>query len=356
MSVIIFGGYGTFGALVARELAANGIQVSIAGRDLNRAEPFTQSLGPLHKAVVADVRNLQSCRTAVTGHDVAVNCAGPFHGFGPELLEACLESRCHYADIADDRAYCALVRDYHDKFRRRSRAAVYGCSSLPAISGALGCVARNEASDAPQRARVTLFIGNNNPKGGAAIRSLLKSLGKPIRAPQGTIRVFSGREVVPLPEPIGKRAGFNVESPEYDLFPAWFGVRSLTVKVVFELPQSNYIFAALAILGRDYAEATARFLERIGNRFRAGSSAGAVMTELFYADGSTRRAVLHTRQDGQRMAAMPCAIAVQRLCGGESVACGAMTAYDLLGAEPLLQQIHAAGYALDRATSPTPPS
>ena len=53
------------------------------------------------------------------------------------LLETCLESACHYADITDDRAYAGLVRSFDGRLRERRLAAVYGCSSLPGISGAL---------------------------------------------------------------------------------------------------------------------------------------------------------------------------------------------------------------------------
>jgi hypothetical protein len=193
---------------------------------------------------------------------------------------------------------------------------------------------------------VTLFIGNDNPKGGAAIRSLVKTLGKPIRAPQGVITCFGGREVVPLPRPIGPRSGFNVESPDYDVFPPLFGVGSLTVKVVFELRPTTWFFAVLAALGRNYGEATARWLGWIGERFRRGSSAGVVMTELFYADGGSRRAVLFARRDGQRMAALPCALVAQSLCDAGNAPSGVMTAYTLLGAARMLEEIQRCGFEL----------
>ena len=38
MPTIILGGYGTFGSIIARELAASGIDVTIAGRDLHHAQ------------------------------------------------------------------------------------------------------------------------------------------------------------------------------------------------------------------------------------------------------------------------------------------------------------------------------
>src|SRR5439155_1483536 len=119
--VLVFGGYGTFGAHVCRELARRGVPVTVAGRDPAKAEAL----------------------------------------------------------------------------------------ALQAREGTVAPVAR---------VRVTLFIGNQNPKGEAAVRSLLAGLGRPIRTAEGTVRGFRDREVVALPAPFGRRGVFNFEAPEYDLF------------------------------------------------------------------------------------------------------------------------------------------
>lgn len=346
-SAVVFGGYGTFGAHVSRELARLGVPLVICGRNRARAGAFARQLGPPHRAGSADVDDPRACRALVRGQAVAVNCAGPFARFGPALVEACLEAACHYADIADDRRYVALVRGHGGRFAERRLAAVYGCSSLPAISGALGLAARARARSDPDRARVTLFIGNKNPKGGAALESLLRVLGQPIQAPQGMVRGFGHREVVPLPAPFGPRAVFNFESPEYDLFPALVGAGSVHVKVGFELGAATYALALMARLGLNYGRRTARLVQALGGCVRwAGTSGGAVMTELFFADGSARRATLLARTDGQRMAALPCALAVAALCAGTHRAEGAVTAFELLGARPLLDRLVAAGFEL----------
>jgi hypothetical protein len=358
---VIFGGYGTFGTLVARELARLGVNVVIGGRDRARAEALADSLGPAHRGTMVDVTNAVSCRAAVDHHAVAVNCAGPFGTLGPALLDACLEVGCHYADITDDRAYTQMVRSYSERFRQRGLAAVYGCSSLPGISGALALAARGLTQVAksseqnspiplaspPQRARVTLFIGNNNPKGVAAVGSLLGGLGKPISAPQGMLRGFHDREVVSLPRPFGARGVFNFNSPEYDLFPELLGVQSVSVKVGFELRLITYGLRALAGLSPNWRVHATSLLESCGDWFRGlGTSGGAVMTELFWADCSTGQATISSSQHGQRMAALPCAFAAHALCEGKANDSGALTVYDLFGAEALLQRLTAEGFEL----------
>jgi hypothetical protein len=345
--VLVIGGYGTFGTHVCRELARRGVPLTVAGRDVARADALARALGPGCRGLALDVTQAAACRAALPNHEVVVCCAGPFDYRDTTLLEACLAAGCHYVDISDDRRYAAAVRGYGEPFRARSLAAVLGCSSLPGISGALALHARQRATLPVERVRVTLFIGNNNPKGDAAAQSLLAGLGRPIAAPQGILYGFHDREVVPLPVPFGHRAVFNFEAPEYDLFPALLGVRSLSVKVGFELRLATYLFALLARLGSHYGARTARLLTRGGRLLQPfGCSGGAVMTELFLSDGTVRRATLLARQDGQRMAALPCVLVAQTLAHDRLACYGARTAYELLGADSLLQALVAEGFEL----------
>src|SRR5207245_5118818 len=127
----------------------------------------------------------------------------------------------------------------------------------------------------PERARVTLFIGNRNPKGTAAIRSAVGAIGKPIAAPQGTLVGFRDREVVPLPEPFGRRAVYNFDSPDYDLFPGLLGVRAVSVKLGFELRSATRALALLAAVSSCWGRRTTGLLECVGRWSRgAGCSGG----------------------------------------------------------------------------------
>jgi len=347
VSVVVFGGYGSFGAQVVRELARRGVAVAVAGRDLARAQELASQLGPPHRAIAADVTRPESCLAALAGHSVAVCCAGPFSSVGESLLEACLAAGRHYVDIADDRAYVARVLARDSAFRDRGLVAAYGCSSLPALSGALAQLARAQEPDAPRAVRVTLFIGNDNPKGLAAIRSAVASLGKRLPAPQGTLTGFRDGEWVCLPPPFGRRRVYTFDSPDYDLLPALLGAADVRVKVGFEMALATSTFALLAALGSGYGARTAAFLERLG-RFgpRLGCSGGAVLAELFWSDGRRHSASLSGARDGQRMAGLPAALVAQVLDAGAPASGGALAAYELLGTRPLLDAVAARGYQL----------
>ncbi|HSS77875.1 MAG TPA: saccharopine dehydrogenase NADP-binding domain-containing protein [Thermoanaerobaculia bacterium] len=344
--IAVFGGYGTFGAHASRALAAAGLPLRIAGRDGERARAFAAGLGERHEGIAADAGDPASCARALTGVRVAVSCAGPFSILGTALPESCLAAGAHYVDIADDREWNTRLRSWDSRFHERGLTAAVGCSSLPGISGALAVLAARRLPSV-ERARVTLFIGNRNPKGKAAVRSAAAQLGKLFPAPQGMLRGLAGPEIVDLPSPFGARVVRDLESPELDLFPSLFGAREVRVKVGFELRLANHFIGALARLGPRFGSAlfkgftpVARGLSRIGH------SGGFVKVELWSANGQAASMALGGARDGQRMAALPAAFVAQGLYEGSVASKGVVTAWEALGAESLIDRLIEAGYAL----------
>jgi hypothetical protein len=340
--VIVFGGYGVFGTLVCRELARLGASVTVAGRDAHRAAALARDLGPNHRGLGVDATDAAACRAAIADHRVAVHCAGPFSPENHVILDACHDVGCHYVDIADDRRYAAFVRAQDERFRKRRLTAAFGCSSLPSLSGALAIAARAARVEPPRRARVTLFIGDDNPKSAAAVLSVVRVLGQKIAAPQGALRGFRDHERVELPPPFGAREAYAFESPDYDLLPDTVGVSAVTVLVGFENALAGPSFAALARLGGRWGRGTARVLATLGRMHVGGSSGGVVLSELFWADGHVERALVQASYDGQRLAALPAALAAQSLAAGGDLRRGAVTAYELLGADALVACVRAA--------------
>lgn len=347
-ATIVFGGYGVFGSHVARELASRGIPLVIVGRDAEKAGALARELGPLHRGEGASVTDPAACRRLLGTGSVAVSCAGPFSALGSTLVDACLETGSHLVDIADDRAYTRALRARGADFAAKGLVAAHGCSSLPGLSGALAVLAREGSSQSPSRVRVTLFIGNRNPKGTAAVTSAVQGLGRPIETPRGDARGFRRREVVTLPPPFGRRAVYDFESPDHDLLPALTGAQDVAVKVGFELRVATLFFAALASLGT-WGPRAARVLAALGTLSPPiGCSGGVVQTDLLYPSGEVRSWALHGAQDGQRMAALPAAIVAETLVRAEPRSAGVKTAYELLGAKELVDEVVRRGFSLHR--------
>ncbi|HEV7504504.1 MAG TPA: saccharopine dehydrogenase NADP-binding domain-containing protein [Thermoanaerobaculia bacterium] len=352
--IAVFGGYGTFGVHASRALAAAGVPLRIAGRDGERARTFASGLGDRHEGIAADAGDPASCARALAGVRVVVSCAGPFSALGTALPESCLVAGVHYVDIADDRDWHVHLRSWDSRFRERNLTAAVGCSSLPGISGALAVLAAKRLAakrlapvQAVEKARITLFIGNRNPKGEAAVRSAAAQLGKIFPAPQGLLRGLAGREIVDLPPPFGARAVHDWESPELDLFPALLGAKEVRVKVGFESSLANTSAAALGRLGPSLGGALLGAftpIARVLSHF--GHSGGFVKVELWAPGGATASAALGGVNDGQRMAALPAAFVAQSLYEGTVASRGVVTAWEALGAESLIERLVEAGYGL----------
>lgn len=344
--IVIFGGYGVFGSLVARGLHESGHEIVVAGRNLSAARRAAESLaasGGLARGMAADVTDLRSCQSALEGASVAVNCSGPFRATDTQVLEACLARGVHYVDISDDRAWARRVYEFSGRFANKNLTLAWGCSSFPGISGALAVALSTGAPDAPTRVRCSLFIGNRNPKGYAAIRSAVAMIGAGIAAPQGRLKGFSNFERVELPPPFGPRCLLNAESPDYDVMPRLLGTGSVTVKAGFELPVSNLLFRCMAACGPVWGKRAARLLWLAGKPLGfLGRSGGAVVVELFYPD-HVRRGYATGAQGAQKLAAWPAVLTARALCGGE-VRRGCLTAFEALGAQALLKGLEDAGF------------
>src|SRR5262249_51800545 len=152
-----------------------------------------------------------------------------------------------------------------------------------------------------------------------------------------------GWEVVPLPPPFGRRPVFNFDCADYDVLPALTGTAAMTVKVGFELRSITAALAALAHTGWRFGKREAAFLAWACRFTRGlGCSAGAVRPEAGYADGNPHRAAIVAPTAGQRIAAVPCALAAKALLDGVNRP-GACTAYELLGPDQFLRDLVAAG-------------
>lgn len=115
-----------------------------------------------------DLRDVDAVARAARGAYAFACAAGPFQQLDRAIVRAVVNEGTHWLDIADDaRWFFDLIDDASLDALARERGVVVmpGLSSLPALSCALVHVL------GAQRAEITLYIGNDNAKGAAAIAS-----------------------------------------------------------------------------------------------------------------------------------------------------------------------------------------
>lgn len=236
--VVVVGPRGVFGSLLVRELSAD-------------------------FEVIEGTRDNLDFRGAW-----AVACAaGPFQQLDRSLPRQAVSAGAHWLDIADDAGWFFELLDdeaLDAAARERGVAVIPGLSSLPAISGALARKLNAKHVD------ITLFIGNANRKGAAAMASAA-----------------------------------NLVTPDRELLRRELGIDA-NVQVEFEMPIAAPMLRLLGKLPPRPRVRLTKLLSKIP--FRFGTSGGAVEVR------SGERSERATGSD-QRFAILPLVYALHHLDG-----------------------------------------
>lgn len=134
MKILVLGGYGVFGASLARLLVADGHDVCIAGRNLEAVRSRAQDLGC--RAIRID---RAGSLEALAEHDVVIDAAGPFHAYGDRpyrLARAAITTGVHYLDLSDNADFCEGISALDAEARDAGLCVLFGLSSVPALSSA----------------------------------------------------------------------------------------------------------------------------------------------------------------------------------------------------------------------------
>ncbi|MGU3468103.1 SDR family oxidoreductase [Methylobacterium sp. C33D] len=182
-AILIFGGYGGFGARLSRRLAAAGHAVIVAGRHLARAEAFCAAHPPC-RPLQADRNGAVAPLLDRIRPDLVIDAAGPFQGSGYDLPRACIAAAISYLDLADGRAFVAGIGALDAPARAAGVAILAGASSVPALSGA---VARHLAHrmGAVSAVEIAISASNRATAGTSVAAAILSYVGKPIRLWRG---------------------------------------------------------------------------------------------------------------------------------------------------------------------------
>lgn len=121
--VIVYGASGYTGRLVCEYLREYGIPFIAAGRSKEKLDAAMQSHVPGIETADFEVVEVAHTVEALTelfrGASVVLNTVGPFAKFGPEVVQACLNTGCHYTDTTGEQDWLiTLDQDFGAKFAK----------------------------------------------------------------------------------------------------------------------------------------------------------------------------------------------------------------------------------------------
>ena len=231
-TVLIIGGYGSFGGRLSRRLKDTpDLKVLVGGRTLSKAEALCEKYGGNLEPVVFDSKGDLEEQLQALGLWLVVDAAGPFQaafqsGYG--LAKACIKHGIHYIDLSDSGTFTQGIAELNDPAKRANVAVISGASSVPALSSAV--------VDAGQKhfAQITSIEGGISPGGKIDIglsvtQAVLSYLGKPLKIFRGgawqTETGYSRvhKHTIALGGETPLRRWFGLcEAPDEILFPAHY--------------------------------------------------------------------------------------------------------------------------------------
>jgi hypothetical protein len=349
LRVLILGGYGTFGARLARLLADEPrVELLIAGRSLDAARELCAGLGgkaaraPLEFDRDADV----DAQLRAAAPDVVVDASGPFQAYGPwpyRVVEACLAHRAHYLDLADGVEFVRGIAQLDERAKARGVFALSGVSTFPVLTAAA------VRALLPAMSRVDSIAGGIAPSpyagvGRNVIRAILGYAGRPIavrrddRLVVGYPFTEARRFTVAPPGrlPLAPTTFSLVNVPDlHVLADLWPEVRSVWMGAGPKPASLHHVLRGLAWLVRLKLVPTlaplAGPIHRASNVLRWGEPRGGMFVEIEGLDAAgapTARSwhLLAEGDDGPLIPAMAAEVIVRRCVAGAPPAAGARPA------------------------------
>jgi len=138
--VLIIGGYGNFGSVITKTLAAkHNIRVIIAGRSIEKAKKFASDIEAANEieAVAVDIdKDFAEALSSLKPH-IVIHTSGPFQSQGYEVAKACIDQGAHYIDLSDGRDFVEGIVELNDRAKEHDVLVISGASSVPCLTAAL---------------------------------------------------------------------------------------------------------------------------------------------------------------------------------------------------------------------------
>lgn len=349
--VVVLGGYGNFGQVIVRKLAASGMRVWVAGRDLRKAETLARETGcqalqlDMHAADLAE-------RLRRLGAQLLISTAGPFQRQDYRVPEAAIAAGMHYVDLADARGFVCGIGELDARARAADVLVCSGASSVPALAAAVidELLPRFSRLDSIWHG----ISSSEKTPGASTLTAVLDYCGKPFQQwRDGRWQNVYGWQDLhrhEFPAPLGPRWVANCDIPDLQLFPGRYpGVREVRFSAGVGLRLTQFGTWALSWLVRsgllrsavpltDFLHRRAVSVERFGDgrsgmfvRLQGLDQAGRAQTlcwELFAE-----------HNDGPNIPCMAAVALARKLAAGTLHERGAMPCVGLLSQDEYLAEL-----------------
>lgn len=353
--VLVIGGTGNFGSIIARALADDpNIALVIGGRSQAKADALAASLPAINPAqgCAIDIdENIEARLREIAPH-VVIHTTGPFQLQDHRVARAAITVGAHYLDLADARHFVATIGELDDEAKATGVAVIAGASSVPCLTAAF--IDRYVSHfDRLESAEYGIAAAQATNRGLGTAAAILSYVGKPFTilagGKQRTVHGWQGLHAVRYPE-LGKRLFGYCDIPDLELFPARYpdlrDLRFVAGHEVKLLHIGTWLLSWVVRLGivRSLSPYAGRLLELsfLFDPLGSDKSGFHMFLKGTGKDGEPAeiRIFMIARQvHGPNIPCIPAILLAKRLAAGESITPGARPCLDLVSLDEIMDAI-----------------
>jgi len=352
---MVLGGYGHFGVRISEALIKDNFPVIIVGRNQDKLAATVRRLKQKYPTVditgsCFDIHKDLDARLKELKPFIVIHTSGPFQNQDYMVPKICIENHVHYLDIADGREYVRDISTLNDFAMRNNVAVISGASSVPGLTSAVIDEYKPQFSEL-DHLKFGISSGQQTPGGVATTHAILCNTGKEMpsfKGAKGTIIGWQGLHRVKLPV-CGKRWQSNCSIPDLDLFPEYYGLKSIEFSGGVEssfLHLSLWGISWLIRFGLPLQLGNyANLFYRVSKAFdRFGSDAGGL---YIFLDGkdlqgkpkSIKWYIIARKNHGLYIPTIPAIVLAKKILRGEYSAPGAKPCVGLVPLKDLLAEM-----------------
>ena len=282
-TVMVLGGYGTFGSRICRALCKKGFHVIINGRHFHQAQELKHSiLEENFDAEVTvscfDIYSQLKLRLKKMKPKLVIHTCGPFQGQNTFVAETTIKAGINYIDLSDDRAYVKKMHSLNHLAQTNNVMVITGASTVPALSSAVLTYVKDKfAIDTFETVRIGISPGQKTARGLATTQAVLSYIGKVLKPwPGNEKKRFGWQDTYLQHYPnINSRLMGNCEAPDLDCLHEHFKIQKLNFSAGMEsklLHRMIWLLSWLIRLGlpiklknhADWLLKSSRWFDRLG--------------------------------------------------------------------------------------------
>jgi saccharopine dehydrogenase-like NADP-dependent oxidoreductase len=248
--ILIVGGYGNVGGVIARQLGGQFPgNIIVAGRDYKKASAFSAELNGAVIPAAFDISKMSTGLELLDDVGIVIMCLDQTTS---EFVRHCFRRGIDYIDISASGRFLSAVEELHEEAIEGGATGVLSVGIAPGLTNLLTKYCQSRV---PGMAYADIFIllGLGDAHGEAAIRWTIDNVdtefeiqdaGKSRRVKsfrEGRKTAFSGG--------FGERTAFRFNFSDQQVLPKTLGLKGVSTRLCFDSALISYLFAVSNRIG-----------------------------------------------------------------------------------------------------------